>query len=108
VKEQLEQKEIDYARGKVAGHSVWDDEGNAIVEAGDTITDDAINRAKESGSLHYLMLSAAASVIGRSGEAETSRRLQEFRDLTEGHEEDFVRGGTAMREVSDFQGNVLV
>jgi len=107
VKEQLERKEIGYMRGKIAGHDVRDDEDKIIIQRGQPITDEIINRAREKGKLHYLMLSAAASVI-RAGGEDARRRLQEFKGVTEGHEADLVRGEFAARDVTDFQGNVIV
>ena len=107
MKEQLEQKGIAYMRGKAAGHDVRDDESNLIAVRGQPITDEVISKAREKGRLHHLMLSAAASVIQAGGE-ETRRRLQEFRNVTEGHEADLVRGELAGRDVTDFQGNVIV
>ena len=107
MKEQLEQKEIAYMRGKIASHDVRDDEDKIIIQRGQPITDEIINRAREKGKLHHLMLSAAASVIQAGGE-DARRRLQEFRDVTEGHEADLVRGESAARDVTDFQGNVIV
>ena len=107
MKNEFEQKEIQYSRGKVAGHDVRDDQNNLIVARGETITDDIINKAIEKNQLHYLMLAAAASVVQAGGE-EARQRLQEFRNVTEGHEVDFVRGKVVGRDAKDYQGNILV
>jgi hypothetical protein len=107
VKEDFEQREIDYVRGKIAGNDVQDNDGNTIVRKGDMITDELIDLACEKGQLHYLMIAAASSVVG-AGSEETRRRLREFKDITEGHEIDFVRDRLAGAEVRDMSGHVLV
>lgn len=107
MKEQIVQKEIDYVRGKVAGNEVHDNDENVIVARGQTITDEIINRARQAGQLHYLMIAAVSSVVGAGGST-VRERLKAFRDITEGHEADFVRGETVGRDVTDFQGNILI
>ena len=107
MRDQLERKETEYVRGKVAGHDVRDNEDNVIVARGQTITDEAIDKACHAGKLHYLMLAAAAFIVEAGGE-KAKERLKEFRDVTEGHEAEFVWGEVAMRDVVDFQGNVMV
>lgn len=107
MNEELERKEIEYARGKVAAHDVRDEQNNLIVAKGQTITDDLINRAVEKGRLHYLMLAAAASVVQAGGE-QAEQRLKEFMDVTEGHEAEFVRGRQVSRDVADWQGDVIM
>lgn len=106
MKEQFEQKEIEYVRGKIAGNDVNDDQGNTIVSNGQMITEDIINRARATGQLHYLMIAAASSAV-KPGE-DLQRRLSEFRDVTEGHEVDFVRGKQVAYDVKDFQGNLII
>lgn len=107
MNEYLEEKERRYVVGKRAGYTVRDEENNVIVEAGKEITEETANKARDAGLLHQLMLSAVASIVEAGGE-EARRRLAEFRDITEGHEVEFVRGEIAARDVVDFQGNVLV
>lgn len=105
--EELERKEIEYSRGKVAGHDVRDGQNNVIVAKGQTITEDVINQAREKGRLHYLMLAAVASVVQSGGE-QAERRLREFMDVTEGHEEEFVRGRKVWCDVADWDGSVMI
>ncbi|HET6455725.1 MAG TPA: hypothetical protein VFI02_15080 [Armatimonadota bacterium] len=107
MNEELERKEIEYARGKTAANDVRDDDGTVIVAKGQTITDDIINQAREKGHLHYLMLAAVASVVQAGGE-QAQQRLREFIDVTEGHEADFVRGRQVACDVCDWEGNVIV
>lgn len=107
MNEELERKETEYSRGKVAAHYVRDDQNNVIVAKGQTITDDVISQAREKGRLHYLMLAAVASVV-QAGGKQAEQRLREFMDVTEGHEEDFVRGRKVFCDVFDWDGNVLI
>ncbi len=107
MNDELEQKEINYVRGKTAGNDVIDRNGNMLVRKGDSIDDDMINRAMREGLIHALMLSAASAVIEAGGD-EARRRLQEFRDITENHEADLVLNGVAAWDVKDLRGNVLV
>jgi hypothetical protein len=107
MKEELEQKEINYVRGKTAGNDVFDRNGNILVAKGETINDDAIERARQEALLHALMLSSASAIVEAGGE-EAKRRLQEFRDITENHEADLVLNGIAAWDVKDLRGNVLV
>lgn len=105
--EDLEQREIEYVRGKVAGNVVSDSSGNPIVTRGQAITDEAISKAKSSGQLHYLMIAAATTALA-PGSPDLGRRLQEFRDVTEDHEAEFVLGRMTGKDVRDFQGNIIV
>lgn len=107
MNDQLEQREIDYVRSKVAGNDVRDDEDNVIIAKGETITDDVIDQAKKKGKLHYLMVAAVSSVVQADGE-DMRKRLQEFNDVTEDHEADFVRNKQVGRDVKDMDGNILV
>lgn len=107
MRQDFEYKAIEYSRGKIAGHDVRDDQNQVIVPKGKTITDEDIRIAQDKGKLHYLMLAAAASVV-QAGGADTRERLQEFRDVTEGHEVDFVRGQTAGRDVRNVGGEIIV
>ncbi len=107
MEEQLEQREINYMRGKVAEMDVRDDQNNVIVAHGQTINDDLISKARAKGRLHYLMLAAAASIVQAGGD-EADRRMKEFKDVTEGHEIEFVRGKLAGCDVLDRNGNILI
>lgn len=107
MKSRIEDEEIEYVRGKVAAHDVRDDENNIIVEKGQTITDDLIHKACDKGKLHHLMLAAGASVVQAGGET-ARRRMEEFGEVSEEHEADFVRGKVAGREVKDTTGNVII
>lgn len=104
--EEYEAKAIEYSRGKIAGHEVRDKDDNLIVAKGDRITDEAIEKARKNGKLHYLMISAASGVVQEGG-AEAKRRLDEFKEITEGHESDFVLGKKAPRDVKAFDGDML-
>jgi hypothetical protein len=107
VYEDFEQKEMDYVRGKISGDYVFDSQGDEIAHPGQTITDAIVDRARDAGQLQYLMI-AAASAAMIPGTPDLARRLQEFKDVTEGHEADFVCGRRAGRDVKDYQGNILV
>lgn len=106
MKEQLEDKEIKYIRGKVAHDDVCDGDGNVVVTHGQTIDDSDIQRARDAGQLHFLMISAVSSVVEEGGER-AKQRLQEFRGLS-GHEENYVRGKQAGRDAHDSQGNLIL
>jgi hypothetical protein len=103
----LEKKEIEYARGKTAGNAVNDSSGNPIITSGQIITDDIIEKARASGELHYLMVAAVSGALA-PGSSDLGRRIQEFRDVTEDHEVEFVRGRAVGRDVCDFQGNIII
>ncbi|HEY3298516.1 MAG TPA: hypothetical protein VGK34_07665 [Armatimonadota bacterium] len=105
--EELEQREEKYVRGKVAGDFVLDRDGNEIVSPGMTITSEVIRKCKEAGQLHYLMISAASTAL-KSHSPHLDQMLMEFREVTEGHEANFVRGRKAGRDVRDYQGNLLI
>lgn len=107
MKEDYEAKQIEYVRGKIAGNDVPDRDGSPIIRKGEWITDEVIQKAKDAGQLHYLMIAAASSVVGERGD-QVKQRLQVFKGVTEGHEADFVRGGKAGRDVADFSGRLLV
>ncbi|MDI6828092.1 MAG: hypothetical protein QME62_06370, partial [Armatimonadota bacterium] len=78
MKEFYEQREIEYSRGKLAGHDVLDNEGNKIVTEGEIITDEVIEKAKKKGKLHELMLSAvAAEVALKPPEIQPNMNLEE-------------------------------
>ncbi len=106
MQDRVEEKEIEYMRGKVAGHPVMDNKGNIIVHQGDVITDDLIRKARDANQLHYLMLAAVATVVGEGGSA-ARRRLEEFGDVSIEHEINYIRGKTVNRDVTDFAGNVI-
>lgn len=107
MKEELEQREMNYVRGKTAGNDVIGPNGEKLVSRGETITDDAIDRARGMGLLHALMLSAVSAVIGVGGD-EARRRLLEFHDITENHEAELVSNQIAACDVTDPSGNILV
>ena len=107
MKEEYELRAIEYMRGKPTGFVVSDMAGSVIVPKGVVIGDEEIEKARKGGVFHYLMLSAAASVVETGGD-EARRRLKEFHDITEGHEADFVLNRKSPRDVKDFSGNVLV
>lgn len=107
MQEELERKEINYARGKVAGNDVFGEDDEVIVSRGDVITDEIIGSAVGKRKLHQLMISAASSVV-EAGDEGTRERLRDFMEVTENHEEEFVRGRIAGRTVLDLQGNVIV
>ncbi len=107
VKERLEEKEMEYARGKVAAHEVRDDENNVIIGEGQTVTDDVIQKARDKGKVHYLMLAAGASVAQAGGET-ARERMAAFGEVSEQHEVDFVRGKIIGRAVKDAAGNVII
>ena len=107
MQERIEEKEIEYMRGKVAGHPVLITcGGEAIVNKGDVITDDVINRAREAGQIHYLMLAAVQSVADGQG-TDIDQRMREFGDVTLQHEIDYIRGKVVNRDVMDWNGNVI-
>lgn len=107
MNEYLEEKERRYVVGKRAGYTLRDEENKVIVDAGQEITEETVGKARDAGLLHQLMLSAVASIVEAGGE-EARKRLAEFRNITEGHEVEFVRGEIAVRDVIDFEGNILV
>lgn len=101
MKEFYEQREIEYSRGKLAGHDVLDDEGNVIVTEGEIITDDIIEEAKKKGKLHELMLSAVAAEVALGPpEIQPGMNLEEQMEA-------FVRGKIVGRDVFDWQGNLI-
>ena len=102
----IKEKEIEYMRGKKAGHPVTDNEGEYIVERGDLITDKVIEEARASDQLHYLMLAAVSTVVGEGGEA-VEERLKEFGEVTLQHEIDYLRGKVVNCDVTDWEGNLL-
>lgn len=107
MKDDYEQKMINYVRGKTAGSDVFDQSGSMLISRGDVIDNDTINMARQRGLLQVLVLSAVSAIVNARGE-EADRRLKEFRDITENHEADFVRGEKAGRDVTDVQGNTIV
>jgi hypothetical protein len=107
VNDYLEEKERRYVLGKRAGYTLRDKDTNVIVEAGQEITDEIVFKAYNKGLLHQLMLRAVASIV-EAGGPEARKRLEEFKEITKGHEVEFVRGEIAAKDVIDFQGNILV
>jgi uncharacterized protein YrrD len=71
----IEQREMDFSRGRVAGRTVTDDENNVIVTEGESITQEHLDRALAAGKVHALALSAGYQVA-----AETTERVNERAD----------------------------
>ncbi len=107
MQERIEERQIEYMRGKVAGHPVLVVcGGEPIANKGDVITDELIEKAREAGQLHYLMLAAVQSVAAGQGEP-IDERMREFGDVTIRHEMDYVRGKVLSRDATDWNGNVI-
>lgn len=105
--EQLYNREIEYVRGKISGSYVQDDNGNTIISPGEVITEEVIRKAKEAGQIHYLMIAAVSAQL-QPESGDLVRKLHEFKEVTEGHEAEFVRMRKAGRDVKDFSGNIFV
>ncbi len=109
-------QEASFARGKIAGSAVVDDEGVVIVEAGHRIDDTVIERATAAGKLHALT-SAAATAQAQDLREKVQTRYNATEDGREARSldsvEDFVEarryvGRIAVMDVTDIRGNVVV
>ncbi|MHB1001765.1 MAG: hypothetical protein ACYC27_21200 [Armatimonadota bacterium] len=106
MNDQLQQRQIDYVRGKIAGNDVFDDKGDFVVKKDELITDDVIKHALDSDQLHYLMIAAVSTVVNPDN-PDFDRRLKEFGSVIEGHEARFVRGKMVRRDVKDINGGIV-
>ena len=97
----IENKEADYARGKVANKAVEDDAGNLIVPAGATVTDAHIRAAIAAGKLHALAIAAGQTQAGDL--ADTAR--EKVAHATETVRE---KAADATDAAKDKQGELLV
>lgn len=106
MNDQLQQRQINYVRGKIAGNDVFDDKGNYVVKKGEKISDDTINKALDADQLHYLMIAAVSTEV-QPGSANFERHLKEFGSVIEGHEAHFVRGKMVRRDVKNIDGSFI-
>ncbi|MHB0913526.1 MAG: hypothetical protein ACYC2Y_08775 [Armatimonadota bacterium] len=56
----MENRELDFVRGKTAQTDVRDFEGNVVVSSGERVTDELAERVQEEGLLQELVLSVGA------------------------------------------------
>ncbi len=104
VTKSADEKEAEYALGKIAGADVVDDQGNIIVREGEEITEREVVRARVSGKMHQLALAAGWGVTRRGYERAAGR----ISEAAQEQEAKFVLGKKADRTVRDDQGNVIV
>jgi len=114
--ETVARQEAAFARGKIAGTPVTDDEGNVLVDAGHRIDDTAIERAAAAGKLHALAAAAmtahvqdfkekAREQLDRTPDGIEARALNSVDDFIEARR--YV-GRIAGVDVTDIRGNVLI
>ncbi len=114
--EAVETQEIALVRGKTASKPVLSDSGQMIVDAGHTIDDLAIERARSAGKLNALVAAAATSQVqdlrerARSAYAATPEGV-EARSMASSEQYIEARhyiGRIAAVDVTDLRGNVIV
>lgn len=109
-------QEAAFARGKIAGTPVHDDEGNLLVDAGHRIDDTVIERAAAVGKLRALAVSAgtaqmqdwrekARETLDRTPDGLEARSLESVDDFIEARR---CVGRIAGVDVTDVRGNVVV
>ncbi|MDP3014057.1 MAG: Asp23/Gls24 family envelope stress response protein [Candidatus Subteraquimicrobiales bacterium] len=87
----LKPKEKEYCLGKKAGTNLLDKKGKVIVEKGETITEEHIDRAEKEEKLHELALGAGFGVVEESwktllketkGESETKSSMNSKEEIS--------------------------
>jgi hypothetical protein len=103
-------------RGKIAGRTVMDDQGNILVDAGHMIDDEAIERTAAAGKLSQLVVAAgtarvqdireaAREQLDKSGAGREARSLDTLEEYTEARA--YVGHYTGV-DVTDIRGNVVI
>lgn len=118
VSEKVEDKEIDYAIGKVAGSDVRDDAGHFIVHTGETITEAHVQQALAANKMHALTISAgrahaadlydAAKEKTAAGVEVLKEKAGDAQEAFKDKQAEFLVGKTAGRDVTKTDGSVFV
>lgn len=101
VAEKIEDKEIDYAIGKVAGSDVTTDAGHCIVRTGDPITESHVQQALAAGKMHQLAMAAGkahAADLYDTAREKASAGVDTLRE----------KAGDAQEAFKDKQGDLLI
>lgn len=98
--EYTQDQEISMSKGRTAGRSVRADDGTLIVSKGETITDDVIRRAVDSGKMHGVALAAGVGAATGGYEKTVSGAY--------GYTGERLRGSEVPRDITDDQGNVII
>jgi len=114
--ETVARQEAAFARGKIAGSRVQDDEGNIIVDAGHVIDEAAIARAERAGKLGALVMSAGTAQVQdlREKASDTLANTQDGREARNLDSVDEFRDAMAYVgrytgvDVTDIRGGVVV
>ena len=118
VAEKIEDKEIDYAIGKVAGSDVRADDGHYIVRTGETITEAHVQQALAGNKMHALATAAGkahAADLYDTAKEKTAAGLEtakvkagEAQEAFKDKQGEFLVGKTAGRDVTKTDGSVFV
>ena len=112
----IEKQQAAFALGKIAGVSVVDAEGDAVVAAGQRIDEAVVARAYESGKVAALAASAlqaqgqdikeiVQTQYARTETARETRLLETVEEFAEVHR---YLGRALTMDVTDIRGNILV
>jgi|SRR5579871_1580868 len=114
--QKIAEREIALVRAKVVGKPVSDDAGNLIIDAGQTVDDAVIARAREAGKMPALV---AATVVARTQDIKTQAH-DLYAQTSKGAETEALNsvdsyveartyiGRTLESEIMDLQGNVVI
>lgn len=106
-----QEREAEFALGKIAGSPVTDDMDNLIVDEGELITESTIVQARAAGKLHQLALSAGVGSTKRGYESARQRAMEAGRgalSTVRGHEAEYSLGKVAGNTVRDDDGQLIV
>ncbi|MER3495704.1 MAG: hypothetical protein C4320_02095 [Armatimonadota bacterium] len=109
--EKIEDKEIDYSLGKVAGHDVTDDNNSIIVRQGETITEQHIQRALATNKVHALAIAAGrqhAMEIGQSATETVKEKVGSAQESLKDKQGEMLVGKTVGRDVLLENGMPLI
>ncbi|RYG33978.1 hypothetical protein EON81_16780, partial [bacterium] len=101
AQEKIEEKEADYALGKVSGSDVTFEDGMYLVRKGDRITEEHVRNAMLGGKIHAL---AAAAGFHQAGEAWDATKVK----ATELGEATKVKASELGEKVQEKQGDLLI
>jgi len=114
--ETVARQEATFARGKVAGTSVYTDDGTLIVDAGHLIDEAVLARAERAGKLGAVVISAGTAKVQdlREKASDTLSSTQDGREARNLDSVDEFReamsyiGRYSGVDVTDIRGNIIV
>ncbi|RYG48286.1 hypothetical protein EON79_04940 [bacterium] len=107
AQEKLEEREADYALGKVSGSDVTFEDGMYLVRKGDRITEEHVRNAMLAGKIHALAAAAGFQQAGEAWDA-TKAKASELGERVQEKQGELLVGRTTGRSVVDDAGMVIV